>query len=82
LTKNTAQTCASNSHYGERLETLSANFVGHFVEDAKCLKTARQSARQSGRRRHANGRSENRCFHLLPPWRSRWTAEISARNQV
>ena len=22
----------SNSHYAERLETLSANFVGHFVE--------------------------------------------------
>src|SRR4029434_3386091 len=28
----------SNSHYGERLETLSANFVGHFVEDAKFSK--------------------------------------------
>ena len=66
----------SNSHYGERLETLSANFVGHFVEEAKCLKTARQSARQSGRRRHANGHNEN-CWQPLDEPGQQWLWKIT-----
>jgi len=52
---------ASNSHYGDVWKLCRQTFSATLSKSPTCLKTARQS----GRRRHANGHNENCCFRVL-----------------